>query len=171
MTLLFSILSVVLVLIILLFLVALRIKFIFNTDNSQMYITLFWLNPFVNAFINIENTVPVVKIYIFKQLIFTKELKRGKNKHGGMELVKISNPKDIHVNVSYGFKDPFTTGIVCVVMNIASQIVNIDSINYTPDFIPSNDYICLDATAKVNVGTTLINLIRSKKWLQKLRLQ
>jgi exo-beta-1,3-glucanase (GH17 family) len=78
-----------------------------------------------------------------------------------MELLRLSNPKDINVNVKYGFADPFATGIACGAISMASQFINADSIIQTPDFLSMNDYIYLDATAKVNLGSMLIKYLKS----------
>lgn len=156
------ILLAAIILVILLFLFAARIKLVFNTDKSEINMTLLWLNPFIKAFIAFENSIPILKVYLFNQLILQRALKRKKKKRGGMELVQLSNPKEVHVSVDYGFRDPFTTGIACGVINVASQFINIDSINQTPDFMSSNDYIYFDATAKVNLGSAIIKFLRQK---------
>lgn len=162
MGLIFIILIIAIIFIILLFVFALSIKLVINSDKPEINMALFWLNPFINAFVNIENTVPILKVYLFKQLIMKKALKRRQKKYGGMELIKLSEPKDVHVNVQYGFRDPFATGVTCGVINMASQFISIDSINQTPDFMSVDDYVYLDATAKVNLGSTLIKLIKTK---------
>lgn len=172
MNLLILILLAALIFIILLFLAVLRIKLVFDTDKSEINMTLLWLDPFVNAFMTLENTMPVLKVYLFKQLVMKRRLSnRGRNNSGSMELVKLSNPKEVHVNVHYGFRDPFTTGITCGAINIASQFINIASINQIPDFMPENDYIYLDATAKVNLGEALINLLSQRVVNKRLKLQ
>lgn len=162
MNLIFLILLAVIILIVLLFAFALKINLLFDTDKSEMNVVLLWLNPFINAVITVEDTVPTLRVYVFKKLLFQSRLKSRKRNHGVMDLVKLSNPKDVYVNVHYGFRDPFTTGIACGVVNAASQFINIDSINHTPDFMSANDYIHLDATAKVNIGSTLIKLFTGK---------
>lgn len=164
MNLIFLILLAAIILIILLFAFALRINLLFDTDKSEMNVVLLWLNPFINAVITVEDAIPTLRVYVFKKLLFQSRLKSGKRKrnHGVMDLVKLSNPKDVYVNVHYGFRDPFTTGIACGVVNAASQFINIDSISHTPDFMSANDYIHLDATAKVNIGSALIKLFTRK---------
>ena len=146
---------------ILLFKIALKINLVFNSDKSDLNLKLFWLDPFIKASVTIKNTKPVLTLYLFNRIILDRELNRGKSKHTGMELVQCTDAKDIHVNVKYGFGDPFTTGIACGAINVASQFANIDSINQTPDFMTTSDYIYLNATAKVKIGSTLIKLYRS----------
>lgn len=166
MKLLFLILLAAAILVILLFLFALRIKLVLDTDKSEITMTVLWLDPLIKAYVTSENAIPMLKVYVFHQLIFqralNKALNKGRNKRGGTELVKLSRPKDVNVNVRYGFSDPFTTGVACGAINVASQFINIDSINQTPDFLSTDDYIYLDATAKVNLGSTLIRLFKSK---------
>lgn len=160
---LFIILSVIALLIVLLFISVLRIRLILNTDKSELNMTLIWLDPVIKAFVTIENTVPVLKVFLFGKLVFERKIKRGARKGRGVELVKLSNPQDVHVNVRYGFKDPFTTGIACGAINVASQLINIDSLVQIPDFMSTDDYIYLDATAKVNIGSTLLRFFRSRR--------
>ena len=162
MALVFLIILIAITFIILLFLIALKIKVVLNTDETDLNMTVFWIRPFIKAMVSMENATPVLKLYLFNKRILKRALKNGKNKQKGMNLVQITNPKDIHVNVHYGFRDPFTTGIACGAINIASQFIDIDEMNQTPDFLTGNDYIYLDATAKVNLGSTLIKLLKSK---------
>ena len=154
--------SIAITFIILLFVIALRVKVVFNSDKADINMTLLWLDPFIKAFVTMENSKPVLKLYIFNNIVLKRTLNRGKGKYKGLKLIQLTNPKDIHVDVRYGFSDPFTTGIACGAINAASQFINIDSINQTPDFMTANDYIYLDATAKLNLGSTLIRLLRLK---------
>jgi len=147
---------------ILLFLVALRIKIVFDSDKSDINMTLLWLNSVFKALVTIEDAKPILTLYLFNKKILKRTFEKGQNKPRGMELVKLTNPKDVHVNAYYGFRDPFTTGIACGAVNIASQFINIDSINHIPDFLTVNDYIYLDATAKVNLGSILIKLYKPR---------
>ena len=160
MNLMFLTFMIIAIFILLLFLVALRIKLVFDSDKSDINMTLLWLNSLFKALVTIEDTKPILTLYLFNKRIFKRTFKKGENKPRGMELIKLTNPKDIHVNAYYGFRDPFTTGIACGAINIASQFINIDAINHTPDFMTINDYIYLDATAKVNLGSTLIKLFK-----------
>lgn len=146
--------------ILLLFLAALKIKLVFDSDKPDINVTLLWLNPFIRAAITMENYKPVMTLFLFNKKILKRTLEQGKNKHNRMELIKQASIRDVHVNTYYGFRDPFSTGIACGALNIASQFINIDSINNTPDFMASDDYIYFDANAKLNIGSTLIKLLR-----------
>jgi len=162
MVLMFLILSIAVILIILLFTVALRVKVVFDTYKTDLNMTLLWLHSFLKALVTIEDTKPMLTLYLLNKRLFKRILKTGKGKLSSMQFVKLIDSKDIHVNAYYGFRDPFTTGITCGAINAASQFINIDSINHVPDFTTENDYIYLDASAKVNLGSTLIRLFRFK---------
>lgn len=163
MSLILLLLIIIAVFITLLFIESIRIKLFLDTDKTVMNMTVFWLYPFVKLLINLENSIPVIHFYVFNKQLFTKTLKKKKRKHNGIELVKIIKPKDIYVNAKYGFYNPFTTGIACGAINVAQQFINIDSFRHYPDFTTENDYIYLDASAKVNVGQAFINLLKTKK--------
>lgn len=157
----FLIVLLVLLLIILLFTAALRILLIFDSEKKYMNLTLLWLRSFLKAIVTIEDWKPILTVYLLNKRVYRSAVKAGKGKPNGMKLLKSVKPKDIHINAYYGFQDPFITGVACGAINIASQFISIDSIQQVPDFTAGNDYIYFDATAKVNVGSTIINLFRA----------
>lgn len=154
---------VAMILIMLLFLFALKIILVFNSDRPEIKVTLLWLYPFIRAFITFENRVPVVQVFLFKKFVLKKAIKRKIKKYKSMDLVRITNPTDIAINVRYGFRDPFTTGVACGAISAASHLINSASFNQLPDFTSTNDYIYFNATAKVNLGSALINFIKPGK--------
>jgi hypothetical protein len=162
MTLIILVVLVFVILIILLFTVALRVEIVFDTYRTGLKMTLLWLHSCLKALVTIEDTKPMLTLFLFNKKLFYKYLKKRKGKTNSMELVKIVDSRDVHINASYGFRDPFTTGITCGAINAASQFINIDSIDQMPDFTAENDYIYLDADAKVNLGSSLIRLFRFK---------
>lgn len=162
MSLLLVLLVLVSVLLLLLFIVTLRIIFTFNSDRANMNLTLLWLYPFLKAVVTNEENNMVLTVYLFKKSIMRRVLKKGEKKTNNMDLVKQVNPKDVNIHASYGFKDPFLTGVACGAINVASQFINIDSIQQDPDFVTDKDYIYLDATAKVNLGSALVNLYKAR---------
>jgi len=153
-------LIIITIIIALLFVAALRVKVVFDTERTDLHLTLLWLYPFIKVLVTIEDTKPVLSFYLFKKNLFKKIIKKGKSKSSGVQMIKIINPKHVSINANYGFRDPSTTGIACGAINVASQFINIESINHNPDFITESDYIYLNATANVNLGTALINLLK-----------
>lgn len=149
-------------LIILLFTVDLRVRIVFDTCKTNLSMTLFWLHSFLKALVTIEDSTPMLTLYLLNRRLFKRRLKARKSKINKTDLMKLIHSSDVHVNANYGFRDPFTTGITCGAFNAASQFINIDSINQIPDFTTEKDYIYLDASANVNLGSTLLNLSRFK---------
>jgi len=162
------ILIILAVIITLLFVIDLRVKLVFDTEKTYMKMTLLWLYPLIKVLVSIEATKPVLKFYIFKKYLFQMHLKKGKSKYSVVEYVKIINPQNVTINTSYGYRNPSTTGIICGAINVVSQFINIESIKHNPDFFTESDYIYLDATAIVNLGTATINLLKQKTNRRKL---
>ncbi len=158
----FILLLIVAFIILLLFANDAKVRIVFDTEQNDMHLTLLWLYPFIKVIGTMENTRPVLNLYLFKKHLFSKALKFKKtaNRIKKTDLIKIIKPKEVSINTSYGFKNPSTTGITCGAVNAASQFINIDSLNNIPDFMAINDYIYLDAEASVNLGASLANLLK-----------
>ncbi len=159
MVLLLTLLMIVLLLVVLLFTVKSKVDFIFNSSSSDMHLTLFWLYPLLKSVITREDNSPVVTVYLLNKRILTKKIHRKQNASGKESVLKNLHPTDIHVDTQYGFRDPFITGLACSAIALASEFFNVESLNQKPDFLAINDYINLDATAKLNLGYSLIKLI------------
>ena len=162
---LYVLLAIILLLIYLLFAVALQVLFSFNSDKENINITILWLFPFLKAVVTIENENPVLIIHLFNKKVFKRELMQGgrerTKKHFSLKLVRQVKPWDIHISASYGFRDPSVTGIACGAMNIATRLISIESLEHSPDFMTDKNYINIDASAKLNPGSTLVNLCRA----------
>jgi membrane protein implicated in regulation of membrane protease activity len=164
--LLYIMLIAVMVLVLLLFITAMKVIFIFNSDKANINLTLLWLYPFLKVVVTTEETHPVLVAYLFGKSIVRRDLRRKptrekRRKTNRVELVRQIKPRDVHVHASYGFRDPSITGVACGAMNMAAQFIHIDSFNNDPDFVAENDYIYVDATAKLNPGITLVKLIKA----------
>lgn len=151
---------IIAVIITLFFVEAFRIKFVFDTDQLDMYMTIFWLYPVFKALVTVESNNPILIFYLFNKKIFKRTIKKSKRKSKNMEIIKTVIPKDININAKYSSNNPFLTGIICGAINTASQFINIDSIKHYPDFFNDNDYIYLDANAKVNLGKAFLNYLK-----------
>lgn len=159
---LFFILAVIIMLVILLFRIAMKINFVFNSDNAEMGMMLLWIRPLIKAEVYLKDTRLMLKIFLFNKQIMHRPLKQKKQEDKGTSMVKFAEPEEIHVNVRYGFTDPFVTGIACGAVNASSQFINIDSFQETADFLTDKDYIYLNADAKVNIGLMLVRFLKSK---------
>lgn len=146
---------------ILLFTERLKVMLILDTYNSCFKMTLQWFH-WLRALIIIENSRPVLTLYFFNMKLYKRILHRGGKNRNKHSLLKLAHPEELIINAYYGFQDPYTTGIACGAVNSALQFIKSASINQVPDFTAEQDYILLDAKARVNMGTALMNLARSK---------
>jgi len=159
MTILFALLILAALLVILLFTVKSKVDFVFDTTASDMHVTLFWLYPLLKSVIRRENNMLVADIYLLNRRFLTKRINQKLPSTGNTNILKSINPTDIHVDTRYGFRDPFVTGLATSAITMASEYFNVESLNQRPDFLAINDYISLDATARLNLGRSLLKLI------------
>ena len=145
---------------ILLFKIRMHIQLKYHSDESNINVTLVWLEPFIKALVTIEDLNIYLKLYIFDKLIINRKLKKQQTKLQGLDLIKKTDPQDVHVNVQYGFRDPFMTGISCGLINFTSEFIDVESMNQIADFMARDDYIFLDATTNINIGSTLLKILR-----------
>lgn len=154
------ILGILVLLLILLFTISLRARFIFDTDKSNMYMTLFWLPPLFKAVLEIVNTRLVLTIIVLNKQLISKTLK-NKKESLNTQLIKQISPKEFVINAYYGFSNPFSTGIATGLVGAISSLTDIAVVRHCPDFTAFRDYIYVDASARINVGTALLNFLRS----------
>ncbi len=146
--------------IILLFTISMRARFIFDTEQSNMYMTLFWLPPLFKATLEIIDTAPVLTIIVINKRLTSKTLK-SKKKSLNTQLIRQVNPQEFVINAYYGFRDPFSTGVATGFFGAISSLTDIASVRHWPDFTAFKDYIYVDASARINVGSALLNYLRS----------
>ena len=155
------IILVLLLIAVLIFTVAANVIFEFDSLKEDMSLAIIWIYPFLKAVVTKKDQSPYVTVYLFNKSIFSKQLNTGKKpKYDLKRLASIVKPFDVRLNTGYSLGDPFMTGVACGAINMASQFINIDSIEQNPDFTSVNDYICVDATAKVNIGRAIVNFIK-----------
>jgi hypothetical protein len=155
-----------LLVILLLFTVKAKVVLSVNTGNMEIRGSFLWLFPLFRADFIYENLKPAIEIYLFNRKVYMRRLRFAKRRAGKtglskLEMIRSIALSDVDVKTSYGFFSPFATGIVCGTLGIITQYVNIDSFEQIPDFVAEDDYIYLDATAYLDVGSTLINLMRA----------
>lgn len=154
------ILGILALFIFMIFTISLRARFIFDTEDSNMYMTLFWLPPLFKAVVEVTDTKPVLTIIVLNKRLLSKTLK-NKKQHLDTQIIKKVSPQEFVINAYYGFKDPFSTGIATGMFSAISSLVDIASVRHCPDFTASKDYIYVDASAKINLGTALLKLLRT----------
>ncbi|HEY9063306.1 MAG TPA: hypothetical protein VIO64_22835 [Pseudobacteroides sp.] len=154
------ILGILALFIFMIFTISLRARFIFDTEKSNMYMTLFWLPPLFKAVMEIIDTKPVLTVTVLNKRLLSKTLK-SKKQHFDTQIINKVNPQEFVINAYYGFRDPFSTGITTGLLGAISSLVDIATVRHCPDFTASKDYIYVDASAKINLGNALIKLLRT----------
>lgn len=159
MTLLIFLSAIVLLLIVLLFTVKSKVNLVFDSTRSDMHMTLFWLYPLLKSTVTREDSEFILTAYLFNKKILTRKTSRLRNASSKENVLKIFSPTEIHVDTHFGFRDPFITGLACSAITMVSEFFNVESLHQEPDFLAVNDYISLDATARLNLGNSLMKLI------------
>lgn len=159
MVLLYILIIAVLILMVLLFIVASKIIVHFDSTSSDLNVTLLWLYPILKSVVSSENDTFTLSIFIFTKRIFKKQLTNNKSKMKNKNLLSKINPTDVHVNAQYGFKDPYFTGLAFAALNMIPRFLSLESLYQRPNFSVGNDFINIDATAKLNLGQFLLNLV------------
>ncbi|AKL96513.1 hypothetical protein CACET_c30690 [Clostridium aceticum] len=159
MVLLYIVIISALILMVLLFIVASKIIVHFDSTSSDLNVTLLWLYPILKSVISTENDIFTLSIYIFSKRIFKKQLISHKTKTRNKNLLSKINPTDIRISAQYGFKDPCFTGLTFAALNMIPKFFALESLYQRPNFLASNDFININATAKLNLGRFLLELV------------
>lgn len=157
----FAILAL-LFLVILFFTVVLKIVFTLDTKKENVKLVLLWLYPFMKITAEGNASTPQLSVYLFKKKVYSAQLNTGKAGGKSADFIKAVSPSDIQMYIDYGFRDPFVTGLAYGSISAASELANFVEIRQHPDFISDEDYVCLNATACVNVGNTIVNYLKAK---------
>lgn len=159
MVLLFILLMIILLLAVLLFTVASRLVFSFDSVTSDAHLTLFWLYPLVRSEVKREANGFVLTVYLLNKKILLKELKANPGTSRNKNLIWKLHPTDIHIRTRFGFRDPFATGLACSAISAIPRFFAVDSLRQLPDFLAPDDYINVDGTAKLNLGRSLLKIM------------
>lgn len=159
MVIIYVILAIFLLLIVLLFTVRSKIDVVFITCDSDMHITLLWLYPLLKSVVTRVNGRLSVSIYLLNKKVLTRQIYKKQSPSVSANIIRHLNPTDICVDTQYGFRDPFFTGLACSAVTMASEYFNVKSLNQKPDFLAASDYIDVDATARLNLGKSILKLI------------
>lgn len=132
-----------------------------NTNTDELLLTLNWYGSFFKAEINIIKYSPRLSIFIFQKRIYSKAVKKRKGKRKmNLEDIRALVLYDEYATVRYGLDNPFSTGIACGLMEIIQTYFSGIRITQVPDFIPFQEYVEMDAGAKLNIGKTVVNILR-----------
>ncbi len=162
---LWTILIIILIALILLALFPVKIAFAYTSEElSSFYMKASWLNPFFKATIIKQDYGFTLKIFIFNQRIYKKNIvKKPINYNDNINLIKSIDPSYIKLNTSYGFEDPAVTGMICGLINMFSQNISIDSLSNNPNFNTDFSYFNIKGIIKINAIYSFIKLLKSKR--------
>jgi len=152
-------LSMILLLTILLFTVVSKIIFHLDSTTSELNLTLLWLSPFLRSELSPEGNKLILEVFVFNKRILKKAIEAKKKPTRNKSFIRNIHPTDINVNMQYGFRDPYFIGLVSSAVSMITQLFNVESLDQKPDFVAFDNYVSMDATAKLNLGRTLLKLI------------
>lgn len=137
-------------------------KFKLDTNQNIMFLKFYWLYPVIFAKVEMQDYCPYLNVFLFKKQVYSKKYQLFNKSGGNQGYIHSLVLNDFYVNTSYGLKSPFSTGIASGIIEILhSNFRNISIFQY-PDFLSANDYIMIDAGSLLNVGKTLLNIVRLK---------
>jgi len=162
MSFLYVLLLIILFVIMLVFAVALKIAFTLDTRKEDMKLVLFWLYPFIKITAEGSMASPLLSVYLFKKKVYGSLMDVHGKTGRRTGLIKAASASNIRMDIDYGFRDPYITGITCGSINAVSELADFVELSQNPDFITDEDYVRLDATARVNIGNTVLNYLKGK---------
>lgn len=159
MILLYILLIAALLLIVLLFTVASKIIIHFDTASSDLSLTLLWLYPVLKSVVSSENGRFILSIYFLNKRILKRQLMVSKGNMQNRDLLKKINLTNINVSAQYGFKDPYFSALAFGAISMISRFFTLESLYQKPTFLVNDDYVNIDATARLNIGRSLLKLV------------
>ena len=138
-----------------------RITIYAMLNRNTMKVSITWLYPLFMATVAMENRGACLTVYFLKMKLFRSKLVSEKvsNTKRLLNALKISN---FELSTTYGFCDPFVTGLVSGLLGIISPFVSISSLDLKPNFMSDELYVTLDASANVKVGHTIWDYLKYK---------
>lgn len=158
MVLILTLFALVLLIVVLLFTVNSKINLILDSASSDVHLTLFWLYPLVKSVVRRNGDKLLMTFYLLNKRILSREISTGPKLPAKSGISRL-DPTDIYVEASYGFSDPFVTGLAISAVALAGEFFRVESLQQRPDFLADRDYFSLNATAKLNLGSSLMKLI------------
>ncbi|SHI76011.1 hypothetical protein [Lutispora thermophila] len=131
----------------------------FDSISSNFTIQLLWLYPVLKSVAWSESDGFHLNIYLFNKRIIKKRIINRKTDLKNMNWLKKLNPTDIHIIAEYGFKDPYFTGLLFGAISTISRFFTLESLRQKPCFSSVSDFVNIDATAKLNLGSSILRLV------------
>ncbi|AVP63675.1 DUF2953 domain-containing protein [Clostridium botulinum] len=160
------ILILIIILLLLLF-IPLNISLYINSEQiDNSYIDFFWLYPFLNIRLIVNEGDIFIKIYIFKKSFKIKQIQFSTIKSNNtikdrVNILKSLNLDYLYLDTYYGFNDPLITGILCGFINLIPNYLDKNEIYNNPNFMVDASYFTAKAFAKINIFYAIIKILKS----------
>ena len=154
--------------VILVFTQPVRISFILDTDRLDMHALARW-TPVTALEARIVDSRLHVTVRLFGRKILARVIRRGARQGTAASMYKALAISGTTVNIACGLNAPHLTGYICAAAEAAGALVNSAGIEIEPDFFPDREYIRLRAATSLNIGRTLVNLIRASLFKRRKR--
>jgi hypothetical protein len=158
---LFIVIILIATFVLLLFTAPVRISFLLDSDTMIMQAFISWISV-LRIKAEVVNLKVRISVTLFNKKIISKPLKRRRNA-GNISYSTIRNALDLQhtkIRIFYGLSKPHLTGLFCGAVNFISALIKSETIEQYPDFIPSEEFLRIEASTTLNAGKTLSNLIK-----------
>ncbi|MGE4485703.1 MAG: hypothetical protein AB7C97_11400 [Oscillospiraceae bacterium] len=136
-----------------------KVSFLLDSDAMDMHLLMKWLS-ILKIEVNIIGIRAHISVFIFNMKIVSKFLA---NKRGSGKIVlKALSFQDTCIRTLYGLNSPHLTGIFYGAVSFISSLINVRELEQHPEFIPSKEYLRIEASSDLNAGKTMVNLIKLK---------
>lgn len=137
-----------------------------DTDRNDFHFLFYWLYPLLKSRVEFSNYRPLLTVYLFNIRVFSKVLranKKKKQKQPVLDYYHALDLRNLSMKASYGLGNPFTTGIFAGTIGLFAPFLRNAEIVTYPDFFSAGDYISVQASAKMNIGNTVLSMLRLKR--------
>lgn len=154
------ILFIIAALIIVLIFKPLVISFYLDTDKMDMHALARWHPIRIEA--KIINYRIFMRVFLFSKRIYARFLKSQKEKRSKTDLFRAMALSDTMIKISYGLNEPYLTGVFSGAAHFIKSLISTADIELEPEFIPENEFLRIKANTSLNIGRTLLNLLKLK---------
>jgi hypothetical protein len=138
-----------------------RITFLLDTDRLDMRALARW-RPLLGIGAQIVDYRLYLTVRLFGWKIWSGFRKKGAGNGARGSLLKSMALSDTRVRISCGLSQPHVTGIFCAAVDFAGALISNVGIELEPEFVPDREFIRIRAVTSLNIGKTLVNLIKPK---------
>ncbi len=134
----------------------LKIKILINLSENAIFADIFCLYPFLNIRLDIEENRPILLVNILKMQVYRKPLHIKKNRYK-TSLLRHARFEGMEISTYYGLGNPFSTGMFAGLLGMAKSLPFPIQFNHYPDFFAASEYLRINASVYLKLGTTIKN--------------